>query len=424
MQEIYLFAYISSHKTIKIMSKHFESKKESLSIINKAYNDKSELSSKNDTIKALENKYEILSKRTKSLEKVYRFHKGIVQSISSGLTTIDFNGIITFINSAALGLLGYQYQELVGSPIRNLFADEREADKVLDELLNKKRMFESREINLIGRTKKLIPIGFTTTLLSAEDSAYDGVIISFRDLTNLPHTRLQMERIDRLTTLGEVSAGIAHEIRNPLAGIKTSAQVLEESFSPGDHRSQLVARIVKEIDRSNELLKKFFNFAKPGKPKQEYVSLETLIEGVYLLLSSKIHKKEILSEKNIESDIPDIYVDENQIEQVLINLFLNSLDAMEKGDSITVNLKYVENEEEVVLDNASKAVVLEIKDTGCGIDSDNLERIFNPFFTTKSDGVGLGLSISSRLIEENGGRILVESKKNQGTQVFIYFPVS
>jgi two-component system sensor histidine kinase AtoS len=406
------------------MSKHFESKKESLSIINKAYNDKSELSSKNDKIKALENKYEILSKRTKSLEKVYRFHKGIVQSISSGLMTVDFNGIITFINSAALGLLEFQYQELVGSPIKNLFADEREADKVLDELLNKKKMFESREINLIGRTKKLIPIGFTTTLLSAQDSAYDGVIISFRDLTNLHHTRLQMERIDRLTTLGEVSAGIAHEIRNPLAGIKTSAQVLEETFSPGDHRSQLVARIVKEIDRSNELLKKFFNFAKPGKPKQEYVSLETLIEGVYLLLSSKMHKKEIVFEKNIESDIPDIYVDENQIEQVLINLFLNSLDAMEKGDSMTVTLKYVEKLEEVVLENSTKVVVMEIKDTGCGIDSDNLERIFNPFFTTKSDGVGLGLSISSRLIEENGGRILVESEKNQGTQVFIYFPVS
>jgi signal transduction histidine kinase len=186
----------------------------------------------------------------------------------------------------------------------------------------------------------------------------------------------------------------------------------------------LVARIVKEIDRSNELLKKFFHFAKPGKPKQEYVSLETLIEGVYLLLSSKMRKKEIVVEKNVDSDIPDIYVDENQIEQVLINLFLNALDALDKGGLINVNLKVVENQDEIVLDNTSKAVVLELSDTGCGIESDNLERIFNPFFTTKSDGVGLGLSISSRLVEENGGRILVESEKNQGTKFSIYFPVS
>jgi len=404
------------------MSKKFELKKESLSIINKAYNDKSDSSNTSEKLKSLENKYDVLSKRTKSLEKVYQFHKGIVQSISSGLITLDSDGNITFINSAALHLLDYEYQELVGKPVRNLFADDREAEKVLDALLNKNRMFESRETNLIGRTKKLIPIGFTTTLLSSGDSVYDGVIISFRDLTNLHHYRLQIERIDRLTTLGEVSAGIAHEIRNPLAGIKTSAQVLEESFSPGDHRSQLVARIVKEIDRSNELLKKFFNFAKPGKPRQEFVALDTLIEGVYLLLSSKMRKKEIVLEKNIESNIPDIYVDENQIEQVLINLFLNSLDAMDKGGSIIVNLRLVENEAEKVLDNASKAVELDIKDTGCGIESDNLERIFNPFFTTKNDGVGLGLSISSRLIEENSGRILVESEKNQGTRFKIYFP--
>lgn len=405
------------------MSKQFESKKESLSIINKAYGDKSDSSSISDKLKSLENKYDVLSKRTKSLEKVYQFHKGIVQSISSGLITIDSDGYITFINSAALLLLDYEYQELVGKPLKNLFSDDREAEKVLDELLNKNRMFESRETNLLSRTKKLIPIGFTTTLLSSDDSVHEGIIISFRDLTNLHHYRIQIERIERLATLGEVSAGIAHEIRNPLAGIKISAQVLEESFSPGDHRSQLVARIVKEIDRSNELLKKFFNFAKPGKPRQEFVALDILIEGVYFLLSSKMRKKEIVFEKNIESDIPDIYVDENQIEQVLINLFLNSLDAMEKGGSIIVKLKVVEGKAENILNNASKAVVLDLFDTGCGIESDNLERIFNPFFTTKSDGVGLGLSISSRLIEENGGRILVESEPGQGTTFKVYFPV-
>jgi signal transduction histidine kinase len=226
-----------------------------------------------------------------------------------------------------------------------------------------------------------------------------------------------------LTTLGEVSAGIAHEIRNPLAGIKASAQVLEESFSPGDHRSQLVSRIVREIDRSNELLKKFFHLAKPGKPKQEFVSLETLVEGIFLLLSSKMKKKEIIFEKIIDSEISDIYVDENQIEQVLINLFLNSLEALEKGGSIIIHLKMIENRDEVILENASKAVLLIVEDNGTGIEKENIEKIFNPFFTTKDDGVGLGLSISSRLIEENGGHILVESEFGEGTKFKLYFPV-
>ena len=406
------------------MSKQFESKKESLSIINKAYNDKSDLSSKDEKIRSLQEKYDLLSKRTKTLEKVYQFHKGVIQNISSGLITIDSDGNITFINSAALNILDYDYKELVGSPVHKLFADENEAEKLLDELLHKKRMFESRETNLIARSKKPIPIGFTTTFLSSDDPAYDSVIISFRDLTSLHHYRVQIERIDRLTTLGEVSAGIAHEIRNPLAGIKTSAQVLEESFSPGDHRSQLVARIVKEIDRSNELLKKFFNFAKPGKPKQDFISLEPLIEGIYLLLSSKMKKKEIIFEKNIDADIPDVYVDEHQIEQVLINLFLNSIEAMKEGGLIRAQICVVENRDEVLLDNCREVVLLTLEDTGCGIETENLEKIFNPFFTTKSDGVGLGLSISSRLIEENGGLILVESEPNQGTKCKLYFPVN
>ena len=405
------------------MSKQFQSKKETLSFINKSLGGKSDSTSKDELIKSWEKKYQTLAKRTKSLEKVYKFHKGVVQSISSGLITIDFDGNITFINSAALHVLDYGFQEMVGMPIKRIFADQAEAETILHGLIVKKQMCESKETNLVNRSKEIIPIGFTSTMLSASDLSFDGVIISFRDLTKLHHFRIQMERIDRLATLGEVSAGIAHEIRNPLAGIKTSAQVLEESFSPGDHRSQLIARIVKEIDRSNELLKKFFNFAKPGKPKQEFVALDSLIEGVYLLLSSKMRKKEIKLAKDYGVDIPEIYVDENQIEQVLINLFLNAIDAIDKKGEIRINLNMVT---EVDLNDGKgprDAVLLEVADNGAGIETKNLEKIFNPFFTTKAEGVGLGLSISLRLIEENGGKVNVKSTPGEGTRFSIYLPI-
>ena len=278
-------------------------------------------------------------------------------------------------------------------------------------------MFESREVNLLTRSKKVIPIGFTTTILNASGETYQGIIISFRDLSTIIDLRNQMERIDRLTTLGEVSAGIAHEIRNPLAGIKTSAQVLEESFSLNDPRSQLVQRIVKEIDRSNELLKKFFKFAKPGKPKQEFISLHPLIEGVYILLTSKMSKKGIEFVREYSEILPDIYVDENQLEQVIMNLFLNAMDAIRADGKIIVKTELSE------LDgNRDECVNMEIGDTGCGIKDENLEKIFNPFYTTKPDGVGLGLSISSRLIEENGGVIKAESAFGVGTKIIIELP--
>lgn len=398
------------------MSRQFETKKESLSIINRSFTDKN--AGHERDIKALQEKYRLLLDRTRALEKVYKFHKGIIQNISSGIITIDFGEKITFINAAALKALDYRYDELIDKPVRMIFADEHESQSILHRLITHKQMFESKEVSLLSRTKKIIPVGFSTTMLTADDPKYNGVIISFRDLTNLNTLRAQMERIDRLTTLGEVSAGIAHEIRNPLAGIKTSAQVLEETFSPNDHRTQLVQRIVKEIDRSNELLKKFFKFAKPGKPHQSNVDIELLIEGVYIILASKMKRKKIQLKREYIHKNKNIYVDENQIEQVIFNLLLNAMDALEDEGTITIRVY----DQTVVSDHTDDMVAIDISDNGCGIAGDLLEKIFNPFYTTKNDGVGLGLSISSRLVEENGGHLSVASEAGKGSVFTISLP--
>jgi PAS domain S-box-containing protein len=402
------------------MSKQFESKKETVSFLNKSYDGNSPLISQRANYENLENQYKKLADRTKTLEQVYKFHKGIVQNISAGIITIDFNADITFINTSALLVAEYTFKELVNTPLKNLFVDKEEANVIIDALINKRSMFESKEVNLQTRTGKIIPIGFSSTFLKNQNSAYEGVIISFRDLTNLISFRTQIERMDRLATLGEVSAGIAHEIRNPLAGIKTSAQVLEESFGPGDFRAELVKRLVKEIDRSNELLKKFFNFARPGKPKFDYTQVEMLVDGVYLLLASKMKKKNIIFTKIFADDLPEVYVDENQIEQVLINLYMNAIDAMHDGGKLVVRTSQMEQK---IKEDRQTMVRVDIEDSGFGIDTKNMERIFNPFFTTKSDGVGLGLSISSRLIEENGGKMEVQSTVGKGTKFSLYLPI-
>jgi PAS domain S-box-containing protein len=403
------------------MSKQFDIKKESISIINKSYNERNDYVILEAKYRQLAEKYKKVIGRTRKLEQVYQFHKGVVQHISSGIITIDFDGLITFINTTALKLIDYEYSELVGKSIRILFADQVECEQILHVLLKNKSMFESKEVNLLTRNQKVIPIGFTTTLLDIEDVKYNGVVFSFRDLTNIHNFRSRLERIDRLTTLGEVSAGIAHEIRNPLAGIKSSAQVLEDSFSPGDFRAELIRRIIKEIDRSNELLKKFFKFAKPGAPRQDYIVVENIIKGVQVLLASKMNKKNIIYNTSFDKNVPKVYVDENQLEQVLINLFLNAIDALEEGGSLSVATSVI-----TAPGDAEKRpmVAVQIEDHGCGIEKDNIKKIFNPFFTTKSDGVGLGLSISSRLVEENGGRIEVESEPGKGTRFSVLLPTS
>jgi len=404
------------------MSKQFESKKQAATLINRSYTNNLASVNAEHQLKELEKKHQMLSERTKKLEKVYQFHKGIVQNISSGIITVDTSARITFINQAALKIIEYNFLELIEKDIKELFVDKTEADQILNELLIQKKSFESKEINLLTKSNKIIPIGFSTSILTSNNSDFEGVIFVFRNLTNINNFRRQMERMDRLATLGEVSAGIAHEIRNPLAGIKTSAQVLEESFAPNDFRSQLVARIVKEIDRSNALLKNFFKFAKPGRPVQAFIKTEKLIEGVRILLNSKMRKKKITFKTNYMVNLPEIYVDESQIEQVIINLMLNAIDSIDEKGEITVATGTTQINE-LNRKEQENYVFIEIEDTGRGIEKENLEKIFNPFFTTKSDGVGLGLAITSRLVEENGGKLDVMSEEGKGTKFIISFRI-
>jgi len=405
------------------MSKQFDSKKESVSLINKAFLKDNISVPFEKRFNDLDKKYKVLTERTKKLENVYQFHKGIVQNISSGIVTVDFSGNITFINHTALKVVEYEYQDLINKPVNQLFADLYEAEEILMDLLKNKNMFESKEVNLVTKTNKIIPIGFSTSILQSKDSKFEGVVLLFRDLTNLINFRKQMERMERLATLGEVSAGIAHEIRNPLAGIKTSAQVLEESFSPNDFRAQLVSRIVKEIDRSNELLKKFFRFAKPSRPEQDFIDIEKIIESVQLLLVSRMKKRKIEFKSNHEVDLPKVFVDESQIEQVIVNLLLNAMDSIENSGKIFVSTRLSKIKSDSKDKTEQEMVLVQIQDTGEGIEDEIIEKIFNPFFTTKNEGVGMGLAISSRLVEENGGRLEVNSELGKGSSFLLFLPI-
>lgn len=406
------------------MGKNLELKKENASRMSRLLEGLDSQTSMAEALSRLSTRYDQLLEQYNKLEKVFQFHKGIIQNISSGILTIDLQGSITFMNRSALEMLGYRHNDIQGTSISRLFVDTDEADAILTQLISEKRMFESQETRLLCNDQKIMPIGFSTTILEkTSDDGYDGIIFIFRDISEITNFKRQIERMERQSTLGELAAGIAHEIRNPLAGIKTSAQVLEESFSLGDFRSQLVARIVKEIDRSNELLKRFFNFARPNKPRQGFHNLRHIVDGVYMLMASRMRKKKISYDAHFDDDLPNVFVDESQIEQVVLNLFLNALDAMQNGGKLAIDagtktgVKF-ENER-----YNNGAVFLKIQDSGTGIPPENQEKIFNPFYTTKSDGMGLGLSISTRLLEENDAKLEVLSETGKGSTFTIYLPV-
>lgn len=405
------------------MSKYLDQKKESIVRVNRIIEDLQSTHDVKEILEQYKDKYDKLLKKYEHLNEVFEFHKGIIQNISSCIATIDSKGNITFMNKSALELIGYKTEEILGRAFNSLFEDKSEGTLITEQFVSLKKMFGSRETNIIAKDGKIIPIGFSTTALSEEKDRDDhGVILIFRDISDLINFRKQMERMDRLATLGELSAGIAHEIRNPLAGIKTSAQVLEESFSPGDFRSQLVSRIVKEIDRSNKLLQRFFHFAKPSRPIPEFHPLKNIVDGVFLLLAPRLAKRKINFFSQFEDNLPDIYIDESQFEQVILNLFLNAYDAMPDGGELKISAEFDKKLQYSETQKISGSIVVYITDTGKGIDKEKIEKIFNPFFTTKSDGVGLGLSISSRLLEENQSKMEVESELAKGTTFKLFLP--
>ena len=410
------------------MSKHYQQRKEAASAVNKFYTllNQAQQAQTQQPLPAQEkdHKYEQLQKRLEDLEKKYNFHRAVLHNLSSGILIINNEGNIIYANRSALQMLNMEMLTLQNQSIKTLFADPKNGQKFLQRLLSEKKQIQSEEAFFRGGNRKIFPIGLTTSPFhDLKNKKTYGFIIHFRDISAQLEQRRQLERMERLAMLGELAAGIAHEIRNPMASIKSAAQVLEESLKPDDFRTELVSRIIKAIDRSNALLSRFFDFTRPRKPVQEFQDVEMLIDGIYLLLAPRFRKKKINFLKNSQNNVPQVFVDSGQIEQVFMNLFLNAIDAMPDGGDLLVSISVAGEMKEFNNLQKPEFVCVQVEDNGIGIPPENLEKIFNPFFTTKSSGIGLGLSITNRLMQENGGKIEVSSKKGHGTTFTLYFPI-
>lgn len=412
------------------MTSKLEKQKQIFSLLNSKLNEDSQAEGL-VTFKNNKTDIEKVLSQASFVNQIYHFHRSIIQNINAGLFITDLEGVITFANKIAGKLLGYKVSELLDNNIADFFKDKDEAQKFLNLLSLPEKKIDNYETRFVDSNTKEIIIGINASSLNDKNNNFEGVVFLFRDLTEIYHLRNQVERMERLALLGELSAGIAHEIRNPLAGIKASAQVLQESLSHEDFRSELINRIVKEVDKSNRLLKEFFKFARPLPPRFGFYDIEMIIDSVYLLLAPRFKKNNIKFTKEFEDHIPQVHIDEAQIEQVILNFFLNAVDVMHDEGELKVKISKkklssmdTQSEKYMVSETDNHYVIVEISDTGNGIKPEIVDKIFNPFFTTKKDGLGLGLSICSRLIEENQGKVDVISTPGKGTTFILALPIS
>jgi len=234
---------------------------------------------------------------------------------------------------------------------------------------------------------------------------------------DLKRSKSYIRRADRLASLGTLTAGLAHEIRNPLVAIKTFTQLLPERIDDEEFRNHFLQIASDEVNRISSLINELLEFARPSKPNFEPEDLNAILDGMILLVSTESKKKHIQVVKEYGTDLPQIQIDREQMKQVFLNILLNAIDATPEEGMIIVRTR------SFTKPNGERFIQIEFKDNGCGIPKENLEEIFTPFFTTKSKGSGLGLPISNQIVQDHKGYIDVESEPGKGTSFFVNLPL-
>ncbi len=364
-------------------------------------------------------KEEAIQHLTRTLEDVKNFTESIIQSIGSGIIITEMNDAITYINKAGERILGYDKEELLGRPFA-IFSLKEKQSAIPSFLNNPDDMDTRKEGWMKKKNHTEFPVGFTINNHLSIRGEKIGKIVVFRDLTNVYKIQEEILRMDRLVSLGKLASGIAHELRNPLAGIKTTAQALGEEMSEDDPRREYLHRITKEIDRLNDLLKTFFSFAKPQNLNLARCHIKDIINEIIPFLIKEIADKGIRFTETYHPQLPKIKVDKSQMHQVFLNLFLNAIQAMPEGGELKI-------EASPMISDRSKGskqnfIQVVISDTGRGIPAQIVHKIFDPFFTTKPKGIGLGLSITYQIVKKHGGTIKVNSEWERGTSFIINLP--
>ncbi|MFZ0450042.1 MAG: ATP-binding protein [Desulfatiglandaceae bacterium] len=345
-----------------------------------------------------------------SLTRIKAFSDNVVENMPIGLLFIDADGKIVSFNQTAETLLKLSSSDVLG----------RHSDEVLPSQLeglasqpNETMQIIEKEIDCPLKGGMVIPLDIIISSLKADDGALLGNLVLFRDLTELQELKGEVERSRRLASLGQLAAGIAHEIRNPLSSIKGFATYFKERYREVPEDQETADIMIQEVERLNRVIGQLLEFARPVSIERKSIDVLELVRQSLKLVEGDTLQKGIRIEMEVIPSERKVDLDPDKMKQVLLNLYLNALEAMERNGTLTVDIR----------DEKSGYVDIIISDTGAGIKKEDLAHVFDPYFTTKPSGTGLGLAIVHKIIESHGGEIRVESREGKGTRVVISLPV-
>ncbi len=348
----------------------------------------------------------------RSLTRMKTYTENVLESIGEGIISTDKEGKIVTLNRRAVEILEASEESLRGQKIEKVL---RIAERIPDSWGEKMPFPRDQEIIFEPAPGKEIPLSLRWSHLQDEHGEEIGSVILLRDLREVKDLQEKIRRSEHLASLGRLAAGVAHEIRNPLSSIRGFAQFFVNRFKGREEEYAYASIIVKEVDRLNRVISDLLDFARPKGLRLELVNLENICESVLWLLKEELKRKRIRVEKVYNPDLPLVMVDRDQISQALLNLLLNSIESIDGEGNIRLSLqKGIQPD----------TVEIVIEDTGQGIPGRDLEKIFEPFFSTKRKGTGLGLAIVHQIIENHGGEIKVDSQEGKGTIFTIKIPAN
>jgi len=347
---------------------------------------------------------------SESYQRVKTYTGEILQNLKDAVIAADYNGIITVFNGAAVDLFEIPADKIIGKSIFNVKLPCLEP--MIDTLKTERTILKNRYVITIHDKQKIISAG--TSIVRNPDGNVETIILIATDQTIQNHLEEQLQRQEKLTAMGELASGVAHEIRNPINAIGMIAQRLSKEFHPREDETEyneLTLSIVQETKRIDKSIRQFLRFSKPAPLQKQLTDMKQFLNDVGHFFKSSSSAKGVTFSTQIR-DAGKLSIDQNQMQQVLLNLLQNSLDATPENGQIVLSSRIIGNHFHIC-----------VSDTGLGISEDNRNKIFDIYFTTKRDGTGMGLPIVNQIIQQHNGEILVEPNKEQGTIFRILLPL-
>lgn len=370
----------SSGADVRALTEAFESFTETTQAMETAY-------------RRLEDRLEMmnreLAERNRELAFTRDYLNDILESMSDGVIAVDTDGVVTAFNRAAGDVLGVDARDVLNQPFRDVF--QRDFDAPPDATLQELPRRNGRSVTVTEQDSPILD----------RDQARLGTVKVFQDLTEIEAMRNRMQQQERLAAIGEMAATVAHEIRNPLGGMRGFASLLARDIDDDDPRIRLVEKILRGSQHLERVVNELLEFTRPVELRARATSLEEVIESALGYLEWDAER--ITVEPRFEADAVAL-ADPDQLRQVLLNIVLNAMQSIDGTGSVTLSAESDERWAHV-----------RVADTGCGMDGETKRKVFSPFFTTKEKGTGLGLAVAAKIVEAHGGKLSVESEPGEGS---------